>query len=77
MTAMKLDMSKEFDTVGWVFIEETLRAINYQHLFIAMIMWCIDTAGLSVSVNGELEGFSQAPGKSAIAVHYRPTFMLL
>ena len=56
-SAIKLDISKAFDTVSWEFIEETLRAMNYPNLFISWIMRCLDTAAFSVSVNGELEGF--------------------
>lgn len=56
-SAIKLDISKAFDTVSWSFIEDTLRAMNYPDLFVTWIMRCIDTAAFSVSVNGELEGF--------------------
>lgn len=31
--------------------------MGYQDLFVTWIMLCLDTAGFSVSVNGELEGF--------------------
>lgn len=63
--AIKLDISKGFDTVQLSFIEATLRAINYPKLIITWIMRCIDTAGFSVLVNGELEGFfSSARGVS-------------
>ena len=55
--AIKLDIKKAFDSVQWSFIEATLRAMHYPELFITWIMRCIDTAGFSVSVNGELEGF--------------------
>ena len=50
--AIKLDISKAFDTVSWSFIEDTLRAMNYLDLFFTWIMRCIDTAAFSVSVNG-------------------------
>ena len=56
-SAMKLDISKAFDTVRWSFIENILRAMNYPDLFVTWIMTCISTAAFSVSVNGELEGF--------------------
>lgn len=55
--AIKLDISKAFDTVSWSFIEDTLRAMKYPDLFVTWIMRCVDTAAFSVSVNGELEGF--------------------
>lgn len=56
-SAIKLDISKAFDTVQWHFIEVTLRAMGYPYLLVTWIMRCIDTSGFSVSVNGELEGF--------------------
>ena len=56
-SAVKLDISKAFDTVKWSFVEATLREMNYPDLFVTWIMRCIETATFSVSVNGELEGF--------------------
>lgn len=56
-SAIKLDISKAFDTVSWSFIEDTLRAMEYPDVFVSWIMKCISTAAFSVSVNGELEGF--------------------
>ncbi|XP_013617158.1 PREDICTED: uncharacterized protein LOC106323609 [Brassica oleracea var. oleracea] len=55
--AIKIDISKAFNTVQWTFIEATLCTMNYPDLFITWIMHCIDTTGFLVSVNGELEGF--------------------
>lgn len=55
--AIKLDISKAFDTVSWSFIEDTLRAMRYLDLFVTWIMRCIDTAAFSFAVNGEIEGF--------------------
>ncbi|XP_013614914.1 PREDICTED: uncharacterized protein LOC106321148, partial [Brassica oleracea var. oleracea] len=37
-SAIKLDISKDFDTVSWSFIEDTLRAMNYPDLFVTWIM---------------------------------------
>lgn len=56
-SAIKLDISKAFDTVQWSFIEAVLRAMRIPDLFVTWIMKCISTAAFSVSVNGELEGF--------------------
>ena len=59
-SAVKLDISKAFDTISWSFIEDTLPAMKYPDLFVTWIMRCIDTVAFSVSVNGELEGFFQS-----------------
>lgn len=56
-SAVKLDISKAFDTVNWSFVEITLRAMNIPAQFVTWIMRCIDTATFSVSINGELAGF--------------------
>ncbi|XP_009119170.2 uncharacterized protein LOC103844146 [Brassica rapa] len=56
-SAVKLDISKAFDTVQWSFIETVLRVMGYPALFVTWIMRCVDTAAFSVSVNGDLEGF--------------------
>lgn len=56
-SAIKLDISEAFDTVQWMFIEGTLRAMGYPDLLVTWIKRCVDTAGFSVLVNGELEGF--------------------
>ena len=56
-SAIKLDISKAFDTVKWSFIEAVLRAMSIPDLFVTWIMKCISTAAFSVSINGELEGF--------------------
>ena len=56
-SAIKLDISKAFDTVKWTFIEAVLRAMRLPDMFVTWIMKCISTAMFSVSINGGLEGF--------------------
>ena len=56
-SAIKLDISKAFDTIQWSFIEAVLQVMGYPSLFVTWIMRCVDTAAFSVSVNGDLEGF--------------------
>lgn len=34
IAAIKLDISKAFDTVSWAFIEDTLRVMKYPYLFV-------------------------------------------
>lgn len=74
-SAVKLDISKDFDTVKWSFIEAVLRATHIPDLFVTWIMKCIRTAAFSVSIDGKLEVFSQVPGEYAEAVLYRHTCM--
>ena len=56
-SAIKLDISKAFDTVKWSFIETVLRAMNIPDLFVTWTVKCISTTAFSVSINGELQGF--------------------
>ncbi|KAG7589015.1 Reverse transcriptase zinc-binding domain [Arabidopsis suecica] len=55
--AMKIDISKAFDSVQWSFLLETLKAMHFPGKFIHWIQLCISTATFSVQVNGELTGF--------------------
>lgn len=55
--ALKIDISKAFDSVQWPFLLSILKAMNLPVSFIHMIELCIGTASFSVQVNGELAGF--------------------
>ncbi|KAG7578003.1 Reverse transcriptase domain [Arabidopsis thaliana x Arabidopsis arenosa] len=55
--AMKIDISKAFDSVQWSFLLNTLRALHFPETFIHWIKICITTASFSVQVNGELAGY--------------------
>lgn len=44
---IKLDISKDFDTVKWSFTEAVLRAMHIADLFVTWIMKCISTAAFS------------------------------
>uniref|UniRef100_A0A2N9GZ45 Reverse transcriptase zinc-binding domain-containing protein n=1 Tax=Fagus sylvatica TaxID=28930 RepID=A0A2N9GZ45_FAGSY len=58
--AIKLDMSKAYDWVEWVFVEEIMRRLGFADDWIKLIMMCISTASYSVLINGEQCGFFQA-----------------
>ncbi|CAA0406061.1 unnamed protein product [Arabidopsis thaliana] len=55
-SAIKIDISKAFDSVQWPFLISTLTALNLPPRFIKWIELCITTASFSVQVNGELAG---------------------
>jgi len=55
--AMKIDISKAFDSVQWGFLLNTLRALNLPEKFILWIQTYISSASFSVQVNGELAGY--------------------
>lgn len=54
---IKLDISKDFDTVKWSFIMVVLSAMALTSQLIRWIYLCISTTSFSVAVNGELTGF--------------------
>ena len=55
-SALKIDISKAFDSVQWPFLLSTLAALSFPPQFIKWIELCITTASFSVQVNGELTG---------------------
>lgn len=62
-SAIKIDISKAFDSVQWPFLLSTLSALNFPPQFVRWIELCITTASFSVQVNGELSGlFRSARG---------------
>ena len=51
--AMKIDMSKAYDQVEWVFLEKILIKIGFPLTWVALIMECVTTVSYSILVNGE------------------------
>jgi len=58
--AIKIDISKAFNSVQWSFIRNILLSMDFPMEFVHWIMLCISTASFSVQVNGELVGFFQS-----------------
>ena len=58
--AIKIDISKAFDSVQWSFILHALAAMDFPPEFVHWISLCITTASFSIQVNGELAGFFQS-----------------
>lgn len=50
--AMKIDISKAFDSVQWDFLLNVLEDLNFPQKFIHWINLCISTTSFSVQVNG-------------------------
>ncbi|XP_062075420.1 uncharacterized protein LOC133779477 [Humulus lupulus] len=54
--AIKIDISKAYDTVDWKFVEDLLNALNFPTRFIQLIMICIKSSSYSLLMNGRFQG---------------------
>ena len=57
---MKIDISKAFDSVQWVFVLKSLRVLGFPERFVHWIQLCITSPSFSVQVNGDLAGYFQS-----------------
>ena len=56
LMAIKLDMSKAYNRVEWVYLEAMMRRLGFHEKWISLIMMCVVTMSYSVLINGEPKG---------------------
>ena len=56
---IKFDMSKAYDWVEWVHLENVMRKMGFNERWIKLIMACVKTVSYSILVNGKPQGFIQ------------------
>ena len=54
--AQKLDMSKAYDRLEWIFLQKIMEKMGFHSIWIGWIMKCIKSVTYSVLVNGEAKG---------------------
>ena len=72
--AMKLDISKAYDRVEWIFLESLMFKLGFHEKWVGMVMATVKTISYSILVNGEPQGiFNQQKGLGR-EIPYTPTY---
>ena len=53
---LKLDMSKAYDRVEWIFLEKVMRHLGFVENTVKLIMLCMSSITYAVLLNGQLVG---------------------
>ncbi|KAL0402473.1 UNVERIFIED_CONTAM: LINE-1 retrotransposable element O protein [Sesamum latifolium] len=56
--SLKLDLSKAYDRVEWIFLERVLLRLGFHPDFISLIKLCVSTTSYSIVLSGQKFGYS-------------------
>ena len=59
LVALKLDISKAYDTVEWEFLRCTMERLGFSHKWVELVMRCISAPSVYVLINGVAKGLIQ------------------
>jgi hypothetical protein len=63
LCAIKLDMTKAYDRVEWIFLEQMMLKLGFHQAWVDVVMRCVRTVRFSVRLNGGLSSdFSPSRG---------------
>ena len=72
---LKLDMSKAYNMVEWVFLEKLMERIGFCSRWIGFIMECVLAVSYLILVNGKLKGIiNPSRGTRQGNIPYPPSF---
>ena len=54
--ALKLDMSKAYDRVEWIWLEKIMNRLGFDEKWRKLVMQCVTTVTYSVRINGKPKG---------------------
>lgn len=55
--ALKLDISKAYDRIEWGFLENIMRKLCFNEIWIQRALMCVSTFSFSFVINGEAVGY--------------------
>lgn len=55
--ALKVDIAKAFDTLEWDFLIHVFKKFGFSDVFCSWIMFILESAHLSISINGSMHGY--------------------